>query len=88
MSDYRYNGPHFPPSTRAGQYHMYNFHHMGPYHHAQAALTYMLRDVDKENLGTLSDFKEMIFEQFGEEVVNGELDFEMGFYHNNKRVWV
>ena len=142
MSDYRYNGPHFPPSSGpAGQYHMYNFHHMGPYHHAQAALAgntmitvddssdversparvqaqptsnqaqstpsllsvpvkiinpdkkseaklYMLRDVDKENLGTLTDFKEMIFEQFGEEVVNSELDFEMGFYRNNKRVWV
>ena len=44
----------------------------------------MLRDVDKENLGTLIDFKEMIFEQFGEEVVNGELDFEMGFYRINK----
>ena len=30
------------------------------------AKLYMLRDVDKENLGTLTDFKEMIFEQFGE----------------------
>jgi hypothetical protein len=142
MSDYRYN---FPSPAGAGQYHMYNFHHVGPYHHAQAALTgnnmitvddssdversparvqaqptfnqaqsssqstptllsvpvkilnpdkkseaklYMLRDVDKDNLGTLTEFKERIFEQFGEEVVNDELDFEMGFYRNNKRVWV
>ena len=30
----------------------------------------------------------MIFEQFGEEVVSSEQDFEMGFYRNNKRVWV
>ena len=117
---------------------MYNFHHIGPYHHAalagntitvddsndverspsrlQAQSTssqaqsipsllsvpvkiinpdqeseaklYMLRNVDKENLGTLTDFKDMIFEQFGEEVVSSELDFEMGFYRNNKRVWV
>ena len=44
--------------------------------------------MDKENLGTLTDFKGMIFKQFGEEVVNSELEFEMGFYRNNKRVWV
>ena len=138
MANYGYNGAHFPPSTGAGQYHTYSFHHIGLYHHAalagntitvddsndvehspsrlqaqstssQAQSTpsllsvpvkiinpdkkseaklYMLRNVDKENLGTLTDFKAMIFEQFGEEVVSSELDFEMGFYRNNKRVWV
>ena len=49
---------------------------------------FMLRNVDKDNLGTLTDFKGTIFEQFGEEVVSSELNFEMGFYHNNKRIWV
>ena len=42
------------------------------------AKLYMLRN----NLGTLTDFKDMIFEQFGEEVVSSELDFEIGFYRN------
>ena len=42
----------------------------------------------KENLGTLTDLRDMIFEQFGEEVIGSEQDFEMGFYCNNKRVWV
>ena len=137
MSDFGYNGPHFPPG--AGQYHMYNFHHVGPYHHAAAlpgnvitvddssdmersptrlqaqptsnqaqstpsllsvqvkiinpdkkseAKLFMLWNVDKENLGTLTDLRGMILEQFGEEAVGSELDFEMGFYRNNKRVWV
>ena len=117
MSDYGYNGSLFSPATGAGQYHMYNFHHMGPYHNApparntitvddssdmerspsrlQAQSTssqpqsapsllsvpvkvinpdkksdtklFMLRNVDKDNLGTLTDFKGTIFEQFGEE---------------------
>ena len=30
----------------------------------------------------------MIFDQFGEELVSSELYFQMGFYHNNKRVWI
>ena len=143
MSVSGYN-PSWPPSQAANAgYHMYNFHHVRPYHAAALALPitvlddsapsdlecspshtqpknqsassqfqtptqnyvsvavkvinpikksdtklYMLRNIDKDNVGTLSNFKETIFEQFGDKVVSSELEFEIGYYQNNKRIWV
>ena len=43
---------------------------------------YMLRNVNKDDVGILTRFRE-IFDQFGE-VVSSDFDFDMGYYRNNK----
>ena len=47
---------------------------------------FMLRNVDKDHIRTLDDLKGIICEQFGEDIVSQDLQFDCGYYRNNKKI--
>ena len=46
----------------------------------------MLRNVDTGKLDSPRELKHMIFDQFGGEIVPGNLMFDVDYYRGNKRV--
>lgn len=50
--------------------------------------TFMLRDLDVSKVKTMALFRKELHCQFGDTVVDGDCDFDFGFYKGTKRIWV
>lgn len=49
---------------------------------------FMLRDIDIGDIMTLGSLREEISIQFGDEFIDGNSDFDVGYFKGNKRIWI
>lgn len=50
--------------------------------------TFMLRDVNVEEMKSTSAFRKQLYSQFGDEFIDRGCEFDFGFYRGTKRIWV
>lgn len=50
--------------------------------------TFILRDVNVETIEDVKRFKELILQQFGAEIIDKHLKFDVGYFKGNKKIWI
>ena len=50
--------------------------------------TYVMRDIDLKALPDIESLKELILKRFGSNTVSATLEFDIGYYQGNKRIWL
>ena len=50
--------------------------------------TFMLRDIDVKKIDNIRSLKQQIIDQFGNEFVDKDLEFSVGYFKGTMHIWV